>query len=369
VPAYPMAGQDVTLSAVVRTSEVNGSVVFSRAGKPISGCASVPVSRLPENKYSLTPGAYASTTGVATCTVKSIEAGNQSIDLAYANDVGTRTQAAKMNVQARSSGVSDHSGMYWNPAESGWGMSVVQHGDKQLNVIYGYDSSKVARWYVLPSGTWNGANTEYRGVLYQPTSAPYDAYHAKSFNANDPVGEAVITYAPSGMVTLSYLINGERGSKEMTKQTFGPNDSKTRLNVADMWWGGEDDAREYGWGVSIAQQGNMLFPIWFTYDAQGKATWYPLMQAPANYVSYIPPVNANEYGWFENRYFSHVYSINASKAPSENFLANSLTTAIKGTVVLTFLDQEHGTIGHPVPCDGSNYLACTQWKKLRRQKF
>lgn len=67
-------------------------------------------------------------------------------------------------------------------------MSVVQHGDRQMNVIYGYDDQKAARWYVMPGGTWNAARTVYTGALYQPTSAPYDVYDAKAFKVNAPLG-------------------------------------------------------------------------------------------------------------------------------------------------------------------------------------
>lgn len=371
VPPNPMAGQDVVLSALVRTGDIAGSITFSRAGTPISGCANVAVAGLPEAKFSTTPGqVYTPTTGIATCTVKAIEAGTQSFGLAYAGNVGARTQSAVMNVRVRGGGAGDHSGMYWNPAESGWGMSVVQHGDKQMNVIYGYDQIKSARWYVMPTGTWNGSNTVYTGSLYQPTSAPYDSYNAKSFKANEPIGEAVITYSPSGAVTLAYLINGDRGSKALTKISLGSNDSKTRLSVADMWWGGEDDASEYGWGVSIAQEGNQLFPVWFTYDAQGKATWFPLMRAPENYASFRPPVFHYDYGWYANRFSTHVYSLKASMAPSDSFLPNSLITELTGTVNLTFQDQESAIMAYPVPCEGEASLnACLQSKKLRRQKF
>ena len=29
-----------------------------------------------------------------------------------------------------------------------------------------------------------------------------------------------------------------------------------------------------GWGITILQQAQTLFPVWYTYDANGVATWY-----------------------------------------------------------------------------------------------
>lgn len=371
VPNNPVAGQDVILSAVVDTFPIDGKMAFSRAGKAVAGCESVDVAGLPEARYSLIPGEFLATTGIATCTVKGIEAGNHSFDFSYASTNGEHNQSATIVFDVASSGaIPDHSGMYWNPAESGWGMSVVQHGDRQMNVIYGYDDQKAARWYVMPGGTWNAARTVYTGALYQPTSAPYDVYDAKAFKVNAPLGQAVLTYTATGKLTLAYTINGETASKELTKMSFGSTDTKTRLSVADMWWGGQDDAREYGWGVSIVQEGNVIYPVWFTYDAEGKSTWHALMQAPAGYVSYVPPVSYNYYGWYESRFISHMYAFKGSQAPSVNFDPGSLRFQLQGTVFLAFQDQENATFSHPVPCEGINtYERCTVRKSLKRQKF
>ena len=44
--------------------------------------------------------------------------------------------------------------MWWSgPAENGWGMSVVQHGERLFCAIYAYDTSGDPKWYVVPG--WN----------------------------------------------------------------------------------------------------------------------------------------------------------------------------------------------------------------------
>lgn len=41
-------------------------------------------------------------------------------------------------------------------------------------------------------------------------------------------------------------------------------------NFTGLWWKPD----EPGWGLSIAHQGDSLFPTWYTFDASGKPTWY-----------------------------------------------------------------------------------------------
>src|SRR6185503_19971412 len=37
-----------------------------------------------------------------------------------------------------------------------------------------------------------------------------------------------------------------------------------------LWW----NPNESGWGVNIAQQGDVWFAAWYTYDRSGKPTWF-----------------------------------------------------------------------------------------------
>ena len=46
---------------------------------------------------------------------------------------------------------------------------------------------------------------------------------------------------------------------------------RSYVPYAPLWWGGEAQA---GWGISIPQHGESLFPVLFTYDASGRPTWY-----------------------------------------------------------------------------------------------
>jgi hypothetical protein len=41
-------------------------------------------------------------------------------------------------------------------------------------------------------------------------------------------------------------------------------------NYTAMWW----NANESGWGLNVAHQGDVLFPMWFTYAPNGQIQWY-----------------------------------------------------------------------------------------------
>ena len=47
-------------------------------------------------------------------------------------------------------------------------------------------------------------------------------------------------------------------------------EAQLTANYTGLWW----KADEPGWGVSLAQQGNSLFPTWYTFGPDGRPTWY-----------------------------------------------------------------------------------------------
>src|SRR5258705_2827216 len=164
----------------------------------------------------------------------------------------------------------DYSDMWWAGAgETGWGMSVTQHGSLQFIALFAYGDAGKPAWYVLPNGTWNSNLTAYSGALYRPTSSAYTAYDPSRFRANDSVGSLTVTYTSERTATLAYTIDGVPGTKAIARQSLGAG-AKLPMQVSDLWW----NPAEAGWGMNIAQQGATLFPVWYTYDANGRTTWF-----------------------------------------------------------------------------------------------
>lgn len=171
--------------------------------------------------------------------------------------------------------------MWWaGPAENGWGMSVVQHGDRVFATIYAYDEAGAPTWYVMPGGTWNATKTVISGALYSPRGTPYTAYDASRLRPGAPVGSATIDFSGANDATLAYEIGSTRGTKAITRQPFGPPETVAApVSAGDMWWGGPD---QDGWGIALLQQYRTIFGVWFTYDASGAPTWFVM---PAGFWS------------------------------------------------------------------------------------
>ena len=160
---------------------------------------------------------------------------------------------------------------YSGPSENGWGLSIVEHRDILFVVIYAYDDAGRPTWYVISNGTWNG-NT-YTGAIHQPRGTPYYAYDTSRLAMGAPVGSATITFHDADRAALDYSINGTAGSKSITRFLFGPPAAAPMTGRGDMWWGG---VAQSGWGLSVIQQGALLFVMWYTYDAEGRPTWFTM---------------------------------------------------------------------------------------------
>jgi hypothetical protein len=164
--------------------------------------------------------------------------------------------------------------LWWAGAvEDGWGMSIVQHGDVLFTNLFVYDANGAAVWYVMPGGSWNTSHTAFHGNVYLPKGSSYFAYDVSKFNIGAALGSATITFADANTATLDYTISGASGHKDITRIPFGPDGPPTDQPMGDLWWGG---VAQNGWGLAVLQQVDTLFMLWFTYDANGNATWFAM---------------------------------------------------------------------------------------------
>ena len=172
----------------------------------------------------------------------------------------------------------DYQDLWWaGQGESGWGMSLTQKGATLFAGLYVYDASGRPYWSVMSGCTWNALFTECSGPLYTPAGTAYFAYDASHLVVGAPVGSATLKFSDGNRATLSYTWQGQSGQKAITRQTFAP--GIPRGNLTDLWWGG---ASQNGWGVAITQQGDTAFAVWYTYDEQGRATWFVVPDGRVN---------------------------------------------------------------------------------------
>ena len=110
----------------------------------------------------------------------------------------------------------DHSDMWWDENESGWGLSVSHHGDIIFAVWYTYDDDGNPLWVVMPGGELNG-NT-FSGNAFTTTGSPYMAGFDAKVTKVTPVGTVTIDFAQG---TFRSTVMGYFQQKRIKRQVFG----------------------------------------------------------------------------------------------------------------------------------------------------
>lgn len=67
-------------------------------------------------------------------------------------------------------------------------------------------------------------------------------------------------HVPQARVLFDYVVTTPSGA--------------TTIDYQGMWWAGLEQS---GWGISLSQEGDDLFPVVFAYDEQGQPTWYVVL--------------------------------------------------------------------------------------------
>lgn len=115
--------------------------------------------------------------------------------------------------------IDDYTDLWWNPAESGWGLNFVQHPSGQVFVtwfVYGADGAPI--WYVVPGGTWLDAAT-FRGPVYATTGPDFGSFDASRVTRT-LVGEATFGFGDDQAMLAVLTVNGKSVLKRLVRQSF-----------------------------------------------------------------------------------------------------------------------------------------------------
>lgn len=122
--------------------------------------------------------------------------------------------------------LTDYSGHWYRPAESGWGLSFHQSpAGVVFAAWYVYDADGTPAWYVIQDGQWT-SSTRWAGTVYRTSGPPF--FPGPGFDAaavtRVVVGEAAFDFTQrpgeTGMATFSYQVNGQEGTKRITRLLF-----------------------------------------------------------------------------------------------------------------------------------------------------
>lgn len=170
----------------------------------------------------------------------------------------------------------DFTDIWYSPAESGWGVNVVQSDSFLFVTFFIYGADNKPTWYTA-SLTWNG--TLYAGNLY----ATQGTFWANPWNTADhPAAQLVgsATFQPDAanayQATLVYAVNGT-GSvvKAITRQTLtGIAIGGSYLGAQSGAYSGCSGAGSYTdkYSLAIAQSPSNDATLTFTYDSGAVCT-------------------------------------------------------------------------------------------------
>jgi len=132
----------------------------------------------------------------------------------------------------------NYTDLWWNPAESGWGVTVTQEANVMFVTFFVYGANNQPVWFsaTLTQVTPGNDTSAFSGDLYQ-TAGPY--YGSASFNASTvvatKVGTATFTPSGAGTATLQYAVNSTQVSKQIERQTLRSE------SLAGSYLGGSSD--------------------------------------------------------------------------------------------------------------------------------
>ena len=108
--------------------------------------------------------------------------------------------------------------LWWNPAESGWGISIVHQGNILFGLIYIYDSSGQGLWLSMSNGAQTGPRT-FSGALYRSTGPAFNASPWGPVQL-EQVGTMTLAFTDGENGTLTYTVNSLQVVKQIKRTVY-----------------------------------------------------------------------------------------------------------------------------------------------------
>jgi hypothetical protein len=233
-------------------------------------------------------------------------------------------------------GGTNYGGLWWVPAESGWGVNFSHQGNLIYATWYTYDTSGKA-WWLSMLATQQGTSQTFTGNILASQGV---GLNVASAAAPSQIGTGSITFSDGSNGSFTYTLNGfGTQSKSVTKFKYGavptctysasPNFTSAG-NYQDLWW----VPSESGWGMNVTQQGSQIYVTWYSYDVDGSPLW----------LSVLAPQGAN--GTFTG-------TLNRTSGTTwNNFDPTAVTPKAVGTASFTFPDGNHMNMTATVQVSG-----------------
>lgn len=112
----------------------------------------------------------------------------------------------------------DFTDLWWNPAESGWGVNLIQQDNIVFATLFVYGPDNSARWYV--ASNLQGSGGSFAGQLFQTTGPTFTAAFNPGAVTVTPVGTMTLSFNSATTGTLTYTVNGQSVTKQIQRQPW-----------------------------------------------------------------------------------------------------------------------------------------------------
>jgi hypothetical protein len=121
---------------------------------------------------------------------------------------------------APAAGSPNYQDLWWNPAESGWGLNLAHQGDTLFATWFTYGDDGSATWFVA-SALRRQSDGSFSGSLEQATSGSpaFSSWNPDSF-AQKTVGSATVTFTDIDHGVFRSIVNGVSQQKPITRLSF-----------------------------------------------------------------------------------------------------------------------------------------------------
>jgi hypothetical protein len=239
-------------------------------------------------------------------------------------------------------GAANHSGLWADPAEPGWGLSIDEEQGVVVATLFSYGADGRPAWLSASALFEESADT-YSGSLYRTSGPAFDA-RAWSGASATPVGRMSVSFDGAHSATVTYVVDGASVTRALEPLTFGPGGpascrltSESRAgdrNYQGLWW----NPAQSGWGLALAHQGDVLFAVLFVYEESGQARWLVASDVRAD---------------GEGGYAGTLYRTQGTAPGAGPWSPVSVSAA--GTLSLRFADGENGSLSYTL--DGKTVTA------------
>jgi hypothetical protein len=130
---------------------------------------------------------------------------------------GSRAASCLPSTASRASST-NYQDLWWNPAESGWGINVTHQDNTLFATLFTYDAGGRTLWLVMSNGV-RQSDGSYLGDLFRTTGPVFNATPFTGVTVST-VGTMRLRFSDGNNGTLTYTYNGATVTKSITRQLF-----------------------------------------------------------------------------------------------------------------------------------------------------